>query len=129
MNNINIVRVNDVSIDSFIGSHYIESPEWIRVVTDSEDKVLAGIRASGELEWSLGVPTPVREYVEEYVQEQMDDALELKVDKEDGKSLIDASVARRRYRLCSSARCATKGATGDRVRWTVAGTFSARPSG
>ena len=51
------------------------------MIVDSDDKVLAGIKEDGTVEWSVGVPTPVRE------------ELLKKADKEDGKSLIDSSVA------------------------------------
>ena len=47
MNLIEQIKVNDVSIDGYQGTYYSESPEWIKVITDSEDKVLAGIRADG----------------------------------------------------------------------------------
>ena len=81
MNLIEQIRVNDVSIDGYQGTYYSESPEWVKVIIDSENKVLAGIKVDGTVEWSAGVPTPIRE------------ELLKKVDKEDGKSLIDSSVA------------------------------------
>ena len=81
MNLIEQIKVNDVSIDGYQGTYYSENPEWVKVILDSDEKVLAGIKADGTVEWSVGVPTPIRE------------ELLKKVDKEDGKSLIDSSFA------------------------------------
>jgi hypothetical protein len=93
MNLIEQIRVNDVSIDGYQGTYQTESPEWVRVIVDSEDKVLAGIKADGTVEWSVGVPTPVRDYVEKQVLPSIEEQLESKVDKEENKSLIDSSIA------------------------------------
>ena len=90
MNLIEQIKVNDVSIDGYQGTYYSESPEWVKVILDSEDKVLAGIKEDGTVEWSAGVPTPIREHIEQTVTELH---IENKVDKEYGKSLIDSSVA------------------------------------
>ena len=72
MNLIEQIKVNDVSIDGYQGTYYSDSIEWVKVILDSEDKVLAGIKADGTVEWGVGVPTPIRE------------ELLKKVDKEDG---------------------------------------------
>ena len=41
----------------------VENPEYIRVYTDAEGRILWGIKPDGSIEWSKGVPQPVREYV------------------------------------------------------------------
>lgn len=46
-----------------IGS-YVENPEWARVYTDAEGRVIWGIKQDGSIEWSKGIPTPIRKYVE-----------------------------------------------------------------
>ena len=89
MNLIEQIKVNDVSIDGYQGTYYSENPEWVKVITDSDEKVLAGIKADGTVEWSAGVPTPIKDFIKQRLEEQLD----LKVDKEEGKSLIDSSVA------------------------------------
>ena len=43
MNIIEQIKVNDTSIDGYQGTYYSENPEWIKMITDSEDKVLEGI--------------------------------------------------------------------------------------
>jgi uncharacterized coiled-coil protein SlyX len=44
---------------------YADSPEFIRVYTDANGKFLWGIRADGTVEWTKGVPTPVKEALRE----------------------------------------------------------------
>ena len=63
---------------------YEENPDFVRVILDSERKFLFGIKTDGSIEWGAGVPTPVREYI--------DDGLSGKVDKEEGKSLIESGL-------------------------------------
>ena len=63
---------------------YEENPDFVRVILDSERKFLFGIKTDGSIEWGAGVPTPVREYI--------DDVLSGKVDKEEGKSLIESGL-------------------------------------
>lgn len=60
---------------------YADSPEFIRVYTDSEGKFLWGIRIDGTVEWAKGIPTPVKEAIRE---------LENKLKTQDIKSLQDA---------------------------------------
>lgn len=67
------------------GEVWVDNPEWIRVVTDKDGNILAGIKGDGSIEWSVGVPMPVKEHVALL--------LEGKVDKEKGKSLIGSDIA------------------------------------
>ena len=55
MNLIEQIKVNDVSIDGYQGTYYSESPEWIKVILDSDNKVLVGIKSDGTVEWGDGV--------------------------------------------------------------------------
>ena len=78
---------------SFCGNDvYVDNPEWIYVLLDAEKRILAGIKLDGSVEWSIGVPTPVKKYITERLTEIMAD-VETKVDKEDGKSLVDSEFA------------------------------------
>lgn len=91
----------------------IESPEFIRAVVDAEDHFLFGIRLDGSIEWSNGIPAPIRVKLQEIInqcQQDKTDILEAinaakkelsasiaalqegKVDKEKGKSLIEDEV-------------------------------------
>lgn len=91
----------------------IESPEFIKVIVDAEDNFLLGIQLDGSIEWGNGIPTPVRAKLQEIInqcQQDKTDILEAinaakkelsasitalqegKVDKEEGKSLIEDEV-------------------------------------
>ena len=111
----------------------IESPEFIKAIVDSEDHFLLGIQLDGSIEWSKGIPAPIRVKLQEIVnlcQQDKTDILENinaakeelaaslqayqqttdasiaslqegKVDKENGKSLIEDEV-KERFRIISN---------------------------
>lgn len=64
---------------------YVENPEFVYVKTDREGRILWAIKADGSIYYGAGIPQQVIDYIEEELNE--------KVDKEDGKSLIDADYA------------------------------------
>lgn len=80
----------------------IESPEFIKVIVDSENHFLFGIQLDGSIEWSKGIPAPIRAKLQELINQCQQDKIDLteaitallerKVDKEEGKSLIDDEV-------------------------------------
>lgn len=91
----------------------IESPEFIKVIVDAEDHFLFGIQLDGSIEWSKGIPAPIRAKLQEIInqcQQDKTDILEAinaakkelsasiaalqegKVDKEEGKTLIEYEV-------------------------------------
>lgn len=91
----------------------IESPEFIKAIVDTEDHFLFGIQLDGSIEWSKGIPAPIRAKLQEIInqcQQDKTDILEAinaakeelsasittlqegKVDKEEGKSLIEDEV-------------------------------------
>ena len=91
----------------------IESPEFIKAIVDAEDHFLFGIQLDGSIEWGKGIPTPIRTKLQEIInqcQQDKKDILEAintakeelsasitalqegKVDKEEGKSLIEDEV-------------------------------------
>ena len=92
---------------------YIENPEYIYVKTDKECRVLLAIKPDGKIYWGAGVPQQVIDYVNEKISELGLDKVEdivtflgdlvegdtlamllnNKVDKETGKSLINAVFA------------------------------------
>lgn len=43
--------------------YYVENPEWLRVLLDGEKRILFGIKRDGSVEWYVGVPTAIKEYV------------------------------------------------------------------
>lgn len=91
----------------------IESPEFIKAIVDAEDHFLFGIQLDGSIEWGKGIPAPIRAKLQEIInqcQQDKKDILEAinaakkelsasiaalqegKVDKEEGKSLIEDEV-------------------------------------
>ena len=70
-------------IDSDVAAAHsvIDSPEYLAVETDADGKVLAGTYADGS------------HYAHNLKSETIDDLQDTKVDKEEGKSLIDSDVA------------------------------------
>lgn len=91
----------------------IESPEFIKTIVDAEDHFLFGIRLDGSIDWGKGIPAPIKAKLQEIVnqcQQDKTDVLEVintvkkelsasitalqkgKVDKEEGKSLIEDEV-------------------------------------
>lgn len=93
---------------------YEDNPEFVRLYTDINNKILWGIRTNGDIYYGAGVPSQVKDYIDSKIRElhldKVDDILifiddlldsdknlkellETKVDKEEGKSLIDAEYA------------------------------------
>lgn len=91
----------------------IESPEFLHCIVDAEDRFLFGIQLDGSIEWGKGIPAPIRAKLQEIInqcQQDKTDILEAinaakeelsasitalqegKVDKEEGKSLIEDEV-------------------------------------
>lgn len=91
----------------------IESPEFIKVIVDANDHLLFTINLDGEVDWRKGIPAPIKAKLQEIINQcQLDktDILEAintakdelssnitalqegKVDKEEGRSLIDNEV-------------------------------------
>ena len=91
----------------------IVSPEFLHCIIDAEDRFLFGIQLDGSIEWSKGIPAPIRAKLQEIInqcQQDKTDVLEAinsakeelaasitalqkgKVDKEEGKSLIEDEV-------------------------------------
>lgn len=91
----------------------IESPEFIKVIVDAENHFLFGIQLDGSIEWGKGIPAPIRAKLQEIItqcQQYKTDVIEAinaakeelsasiaslqegKVDKEEGKSLIEDEV-------------------------------------
>ena len=91
----------------------IESPEFIKAIVDAEDHFLFGIQLDGSIEWGKGIPAPIRAKLQEIVKQCQQDKTDIleainaakkelsasiaalqegKVDKEEGKSLIEDEV-------------------------------------
>ena len=75
---------------SFIGNfEVVENPEYVYAIIDANDKFLFGIKHDASIEWAVGVPQPIKDWVNTII----DIALSGKVDKQEGKSLINSVFA------------------------------------
>lgn len=106
------------AIDELVNNlgHYETNEEWLRVYTDAENKFLWGIRIDGSIDWAVGIPKPIQKALNEIIannetfQQTLTEAMEAykatidekvaaidkkKVDKEEGKSLIEDEVKER----------------------------------
>lgn len=101
--------------------HYETNEEWLRVYTDAENKFLWGIRVDGSIDWAVGIPRPIQKKIEELIatdtaiqesitqlrtelteslnnkiqslkDNEIKNLQDTKVDKEEGKSLIEDDV-------------------------------------
>lgn len=91
----------------------IESPEFIKIIVDANDHLLFSINLDGEVDWGKGIPAPIRAKLQEIISQSQQDKTDIlesvnavkeelsasitalqegKVDKEDGKSLIEDEV-------------------------------------
>ena len=91
----------------------IESPEFLHCIVDAEDHFLFGIQLDGSIEWGKGIPAPIRAKLQEIINQCQQDKTDVlkainaakdelsasittlqegKVDKEEGKSLIEDEV-------------------------------------
>lgn len=46
---------------------YIENPEWVKVVTDNDGKILYGVKTDGKFYFGGGCPPQVKEYIEDKI--------------------------------------------------------------
>lgn len=67
---------------------YIDNPEWMKVITDNDDRVIGGIKSDGSIEWTKGIPTPIKNELNIIISK-----INTKVSKVEGKNLIDAEYA------------------------------------
>jgi hypothetical protein len=67
------------AIDEIINNlgHYETNEEWLRAYTDTEGKFLWGIRVDGSIDWSVGIPTPIRKKLQEIVTKCQQDKTDL----------------------------------------------------
>lgn len=51
-----------------LGMTVVDNPEWMWVMTDAVDHILFGIRKDASVDWSVGVPAPIRKELDEIRQ-------------------------------------------------------------
>lgn len=60
---------------------YVENPEYARAYTDAEGRFLWGIKQDGSIEFAKGVPTPIKNYIVEFVINRIDNAVVPEIEK------------------------------------------------
>lgn len=55
----------------------IESPEFIHCIVDSDSHLLFGIQLDGSIEWSKGIPIPIKDKLHEVVNQSQQDKTDL----------------------------------------------------
>lgn len=51
------------------GFEVVENPEWLKVDVDAEQHILFGIKRDGSVDWSIGVPGPIKKELDELRKE------------------------------------------------------------
>lgn len=54
---------------------YEDNPEYARAYTDAEGRFLWGIKQDGSIEFAKGVPTPIKNYIVEFVIKRIDNVI------------------------------------------------------
>jgi len=63
----------------------VSNPEYVYAVVDSNNVFLFGVKKDGSIEWAKGIPT--------HIQKEITEELVKKVDKVEGRSLVDSVFA------------------------------------
>lgn len=116
---LNIQNAIDKLVNNL--GHHETNEEWLRAYTDAENKFLWGIRVDGSIDWAVGIPRPIQKKIEELIatdtaiqesitqlrtelteslnnkiqslkDNEIKNLQDTKVDKEEGKSLIEDEV-------------------------------------
>lgn len=116
---LNIQNAIDELVNNL--GHYETNEEWLRAYTDAENKFLWGIRIDGSIDWAVGIPRPIQKQIEKLIatdtaiqksitqirtelteslnnkilslkDNEIKNLQDTKVDKEEGKSLIEDDV-------------------------------------
>lgn len=103
---IDAIPVVDVSNDTLnidgvaqgeLAGQLEDNPEWVKVVLDSQNKILYGVKKDGKFYFGEDCPPQVARFVERAIDalgiDQILDILNGKVDKVSGKSLINSEFA------------------------------------
>lgn len=99
---INAAKVDKIEGKSLINAEYadgvsqIENPEFVEIHTDTDDKILYGVKQDGDFYFGAGIPSQIQEELDTdlaAILDSLDSLAENKVDKEKGKSLIDEEVS------------------------------------
>ncbi len=74
-----------------VSGHLIDNPEWLEVVTDSQDRILYGVKTDGKFYFGAGCPPQVIEYIQNIIDglslDEYEDIVTFLGDLIDGETL------------------------------------------
>lgn len=70
----------------------IESPEFLHCIVDAEDIFLFGIQLDGSIEWSKGIPAPIRAKLQEIISKCQQDKTDLTESINNAKEELTSSL-------------------------------------
>lgn len=76
INKLSVIKDDDGNVQQ-TPFRVIETPEFFKVITDSEGRFLCGIQLDGSIEWSKGIPAPIRAKLQEIINQCQQDKTDL----------------------------------------------------
>lgn len=77
----------------------IESPEFLHCIVDAEDHFLFGVQLDGSIEWSVGIPAPIRKKFQEIINQSQQDKTDVLEALNAAKEELSASITELRQNL------------------------------
>lgn len=72
----------------------IESPEFIHCIVDSDSHLLFGIQLDGSVEWGKGIPTPIKDKIQEIIIQSQQDKTDLLETINTFNSILDKTTVK-----------------------------------
>lgn len=72
----------------------IESPEFIHCIVDSDNHLLFGIQLDGSVEWGKGIPTPIKDKMQEIINQSQQDKTDLSETINTLNSILDKATVK-----------------------------------
>lgn len=77
----------------------IESPEFLHCIVDAEGHFLFGVQLDGSIEWSVGIPAPIRKKFQEIINQSQQDKTDVLEALNAAKEELSASITELRQNL------------------------------
>ena len=77
----------------------IESPEFLHCIVDAEGHFLFGVQLDGSIEWSVGIPAPIRKKFQEIINQSQQDKTDVLEALNAAKEELSASITELRQHL------------------------------
>jgi hypothetical protein len=77
----------------------IESPEFLHCIVDAEGHFLFGVQLDGSIEWSVGIPAPIRKKFQEIINQSQQDKTDVLEALNAAKEELSASITELKQNL------------------------------